>query len=84
MRGIGGRLTKLEHQLGIARGAARYLLIVMEAGRELGPAEDAHIKSLDEAGLLPSSGFGLVDLIHIPDRREGTAGAALEISVELL
>jgi hypothetical protein len=83
MRSISGRLRKLEDRLGITRNAPRYLLIVMDAGKELGPAEDAYIKSLDEAGLLPSSGFGLVDLLHIPERHT-EPGAALEISVELL
>jgi hypothetical protein len=67
MRNIDGRLSKLEHRLGIARSAARYLLIVMDAGRDLGPAEETHIQTLDAAGLLPAGGFGVVDLSQIPD-----------------
>ncbi len=87
MKSIDGRLSKLENRLGITRSAARHLLIVMDAGNELGPAEDAYIKSLDEAGLLPSSGFGLIDLIQIPDRNAVTCARvapAPEIIVEFV
>ena len=60
MRSIDGRLSKLENRLGVS--AARYLLILMDAGSEFGPADDAYIKSLDEARLLPAGGFCVVDL----------------------
>jgi hypothetical protein len=68
MKTIDRRLNKLEHRLGIVSDAPRYLVILMDAGQELGPAEDAYIKNLDEAGRLPTSGFGVVDLIHAPGR----------------
>jgi hypothetical protein len=66
MKAIDSRLNKLENRFGLARNAARYLLILMDAGRELGPADDAYIKSLDEAGFLPTGGFGIVKLNQIP------------------
>ena len=59
----------------------------MEAGRELGPDDDAYIKGLDEAGLLPNGGFGLIDLIHMPDKSAAKlACVALlpEITVEFV
>jgi len=64
MRTIDRRLSNLEQRFGIARNTRRFLLILMDAGEELGPAEEAYIKSLDEAGLLPAGGFGVVDLGH--------------------
>jgi hypothetical protein len=82
MRSIHGRLSKLEDRLGITGSPARYLLIVMDTGEELGPAEEAYIKSLDEAGLLPSSGFAVIDLLRIPD--SARVAAAPEITVELV
>jgi hypothetical protein len=36
MKAIDSRLSKLENRLGLARSGPRYLLVVMEAGRELG------------------------------------------------
>jgi hypothetical protein len=60
MRSIEARLCKLENRLGVS--AAGCLLILMDAGRDFGPADDAYIKSLDEARLLPASGFSVVDL----------------------
>jgi len=62
MSSINGRIGKLEETLGIARNTPRFLLILMDAGQELGPVEEAYIESLDEAGLLPAGGFGVVDL----------------------
>jgi hypothetical protein len=57
----------------------------MEAGRELGPDDDAYIKGLDEAGLLPTGGFGLIDLIHIPDKSKDACVAPVpEITVEFV
>jgi hypothetical protein len=88
MRSIDGRLSKLEHRLGIARNAPRYLLIMMRAGQEFGPADDAYIESLDEAGLLPISGFGVVDLIHKPSpatvKQGARVGPAPVITIELV
>jgi hypothetical protein len=88
MRSIDGRLRNLENRLGITRSAPTYLLVVMDAGRELGPADEIYIKSLDEAGV-PSGGFGMVDLSRMPDRNVGEPGRnpwpnTPEISVELL
>jgi hypothetical protein len=51
MKPIDRRLNKLEHRLGIVSDAPRYLVILMDAGQELGAAEEAYIKSLEEAGL---------------------------------
>ncbi len=41
MKAIDSRLSRLENRLGLARSGPRYLLIVMRAGQELGPAEKA-------------------------------------------
>jgi hypothetical protein len=73
MRSIDGRLSKLERRLRIARNAPKYLLFLMSAGTELSPAEeDAYIKSLEDTGRLPASGFGLVVLPDIPNRSAGS------------
>ena len=66
MKTIDRRLSKLENRLGITHCAPRYLVLLMKAGQELGPADDAYIKHLDESGLLPTSGFCAIDLSHIP------------------
>jgi hypothetical protein len=62
MRNIDGRLNRLEDRLGLRRDDPRYLLILREAGRELGPAEEAYIQRLDECGSLQTGGFVVVDL----------------------
>ncbi len=64
MKNTDSRPSRLENQLGLARNGPSYLLIVMRAGQELAPADNAYIESLEKAGLLPSSGFALVDLMH--------------------
>ena len=64
MRSIDGRLSKLEKQLGITHSGPRYFLILIRAGQEFGPADEAYIERLDETGLLPTRGFRLVNLIH--------------------
>ena len=70
MRALDSRLSKLEQRFGIARTNPRYLIILNhrlddpELG--LGPAGDTYIKILDEAGFLPTAGFGMVDLDRIP------------------
>jgi len=66
MKTIDRRLKKLENRLGITHNIPRYLVLLMNAGQELGPADYAYIEHLDEAGLLPASGFGAIDLSHIP------------------
>jgi hypothetical protein len=70
-RNFDGRLNQLESQFGIARSAPRYLVILMDAGKELGPAEEAYIETLDAAGLLFTGGVGLVDLSKMPDGQNG-------------
>ena len=64
MRSLDGRINKLEHRLGIARNAPRYLVILTD--RDLESVEDAYVQILGEAGFLPASGFGVVDLTVIP------------------
>ena len=78
-------LGKLENRFGISRHAPRYLLLLMSAGTELSPAEeDAYIKTLDDAGQLPPSGFGLVALRDILNRSAVKHGdAAPQITIEL-
>jgi|ERR1700733_10525830 len=65
MKSIDTRLSKLEDRLGITRSATRYLLILMDGGREFRPADEVYIKSLHEAGVLPTVGFGVVDLSNV-------------------
>ena len=64
---------------------------MMDAGREFGPADEAYIRSLDEAGLLPTSGFAVIDLGLLPDRSVPNRSAVMhnvgvvpEITVELV
>ena len=64
MRSIDAWLGKLEHRLGIARNAPKYLLILSD--RDLESVEDSYVQILGEAGFLPASGFGVVDLTVIP------------------
>jgi hypothetical protein len=67
MKSIDGRINKLESQFGIVDRSPRFLVILMDAGRELGPAEEAYIETLDAAGLLFTGGVGLVDLSQMAD-----------------
>ena len=65
MKGIDGRLSKLERRFGIAGSQARFLMILTDS--DLGQAEqDAYIKILDEGGFLHASGVGIVDFTVIP------------------
>jgi hypothetical protein len=64
MKSIDGRLSKLEGRFGIARSAPRYLLILTDRDPE--SVEDAYVQILDEAGLLPTTGCGVVDFTVIP------------------
>jgi hypothetical protein len=64
MRSTDGRISKLEHRLGIARHAPKYLLILTD--RDLESVQDSYVQILDEAGFLPASGFEVVDLTVIP------------------
>ena len=70
MRALDSRLSKLEQRFGIARTTPRYLIIMLhrfdDPALGLGPAGEAYIKILDEAGFLPTAGFGIVDLDRIP------------------
>ena len=67
MKSIDGRLNKLEHRYGIADDKPRFVLILDGAGSERAISDDHCIQILDEAGLLHSSGFGVVDLTQIPN-----------------
>jgi len=65
MKSIDGRLNKLERRLGIASNEEKNLLILTD--RDIGSAEqDAYVQILDDAGFLPSVGFGMVDFSVIP------------------
>jgi len=65
MKSIDGRLSKLEHRLGIAHSGPRFLVILIEGG--VGSSEDAYIKILSEAGFLPAAGgVRIVDFNVIP------------------
>jgi hypothetical protein len=62
MKSINGRLSKLEHRLGIAKNKLRFVLILDGAGSKRALSDDNCIQIVDEAGLLHTGGFGLVDL----------------------
>jgi hypothetical protein len=66
MSAIDRRLSKLENQFGIAHDIATYLVIVRDAGSELGSVEETHIQILNEAGFLRAGSFNVVDLSQIP------------------
>jgi len=78
LRSIDGRLSKLEHRLGITRSETRYLLILTDAGKDPGPAGEAYIKSLDDAGLLGTGGFVMVDLTKLPDSRNAEPSSEVD------
>lgn len=66
MRRLDGRISKLENRFGIAKYKPRYLLILDdETQRAL--SNDRCIEILDEAGFLHTVGFGVVNLMDIPD-----------------
>jgi len=67
MRTIDRRLANLEHRFGIARTKTTYVVVLMDAGAQLRPVQDAYIKSLHETGFFHNCTFGVVDLSHIPD-----------------
>jgi hypothetical protein len=55
----------LERRFGIAGSEEKYLFVLTD--RDVGEAEqDAYVQILDDAGHLPSAGFGMVDLTVIP------------------
>jgi hypothetical protein len=61
--------------------------MLMDAGREFGPADDAYIKTLDEASLLPTGGFRVIDLSRIPERgvvKDTRIAPVPEITVEFV
>lgn len=70
MRAVDTRLSKLEQRFGIARTTPAFLIIFLhrfdDPALGLGPAGETYIKILDEAGFLPTGGFGIVDLDRIP------------------
>jgi hypothetical protein len=67
MRSIDRRLTKLENRFGIAHVHTTYLVLLMDAGRGRGPAEEMYIKTLDDGGVLATGGFVVVDLNPAPE-----------------
>jgi len=67
MRTIARRLSRLEDRFGIAHAKTTYVVVLMDAGSELGPAQVTHITMLRDTGLLRAGAFGVVDLSHIPD-----------------
>ena len=67
MKSIQGRLNKLEHRFGIADDRERFVVILDGAGSTRALSDDRCIQILDEAGLLHTSGFGVVDLTQIPN-----------------
>ena len=64
MKSIDGRVSKLEHRFGMAGSATRFLVILIEGGA--GPAQDAYLEILDEAGFFPATGSYMVDFTLIP------------------
>ena len=83
MRSIDGRLSKLEDRLGMARNAPRYLVILIDAGKNADPLMTPTSRASMKLGFF-LSGFALVDL-HKPDREVKCARVvyAREITVEL-
>ena len=67
MKSIQGRLNKLEHRFGIADDRERFVVILDGAGSTRALSDDRCIQILDEAGLLHTGGFGVVDLTQIPN-----------------
>jgi hypothetical protein len=67
MKSIDGRLRKLEDRFGIAKNKARYVVTLDGAGSKRALSNDNCIQILDEAGLLHTGGFGVVDLTQIPN-----------------
>jgi hypothetical protein len=62
---IDGRVNKLECKFGIAGHEQKYVVVLTD--RNIGDAEqDTYVQILDDAGFLPSAGFGMVDLTVIP------------------
>src|SRR6266404_1263973 len=64
MKSIDGRVSKLERRFGIAGSGPRYLIILTEG--DAGPAKDAYLEILDEAGFFPAMGSCMVDFSLIP------------------
>jgi hypothetical protein len=67
MRTIDRRVSELEHRFGTAHTKTTYVVVLMDAGSDLGTAQQTHITMLLETGSLHAGAFGVVDLSHIPD-----------------
>jgi len=65
MKTIDRRVANLEHRFGIARTRTTYLVVLMDAGTQLRPAQEAYIKSLHGTGFFHDCTFGVVDLTKI-------------------
>jgi hypothetical protein len=66
-KAIDRRLSKLEDRFGIADDRERVVVTLDGAGSKRALSNDICIQILDEAGLLHTGGFGLVDLTKIPN-----------------
>ena len=67
MKAFDRRLKKLEYEFGVRKETWRMVLLVCEAARDLALDHDSCVQILDEAGFLPSSGWGMVNLCNVPD-----------------
>ena len=67
MKSIQERLSKLEHRFGVADDRERFAVILDGAGSTRALSDERCIQILDEAGLLHTGGFGVVDLTQIPN-----------------
>ena len=68
MRTATGRIDKLEHQFGIAKGKPGILLVVSAAAWRQPLRVDTCVTILRECGFVPTgAGIDMVDLIHLPE-----------------
>ena len=65
MRNVESRLSKLEHQHGLARNKALYLMILLN-GDGMTAEEEAYVDRLVEEGAFPGGGFAFIDLPKMP------------------
>jgi hypothetical protein len=68
MRTVTGRIGKLEHRYGIAKGKPGILLVVSAAAWRHPLSVDRCVNILRECGFFPTgAGIHIVDLIHLPE-----------------
>jgi hypothetical protein len=76
MKTVTGRIDKLEHRFGIAKGKPGILLVVSAAAWRHPLNVDTCMKILRESGFVPTDpGINMVDLLHLP---EGLSAEELE------